>query len=240
VGDGAVRWLPQVEYPDAQWSEPGLGVRPAGFGPLEPTHPLRQSRSGTYDQRWLERHYPEIAPDTDWRFFNRAFDDQQQGPAFRGDESYRFLNLHPHAPRLDGRLPGLCARVFATRSSRPDAIEEVELSLRALWFFPDQERLIQVFQGTLPVEEDDAADITHLLTAVERLGQRRTRHHYRQVRDKRLDRDKGLLEALRETDLVPEDLVVPLFDPRRPRARGSPCVARSSGRGASARPLARR
>lgn len=204
--------LPQVEYPDAPWTLPGQAIQPAGFGPLDVLHPLRQSRSGTYDTRWFQHEYPAVAHDTDWRFFNRAPDDQSQPHPFRGDEPYRFTHLHPAKPHLEGRLPGLCVRVFATRSGDDKRPEELDMRLTALWFFPDAERVIQVFQGTLPVAEDDASDVVHLLTAVERLGRRRPRQHYQAVRDKRLDRDKGLLEALRESDLVPEDLVIPLVE----------------------------
>ncbi len=214
VAPGADRIpLPQVEYPDAPWVRPAEAVRPAGFGPLGILHPRRQVHRGSYDQRWFEEHYPGFPPDLDWRFFNRAPEDQRQPRAFRGDEPYRFVHLHPERPELRGELPGLAVRVFATREGRDRSFEELEMVLRALWFFPHRERLIQVFQGSLPITEDDASDIAHLLTAVERLGRRRPRRHYQQVRDKRLDRDRGLLEALREEDLVPAELAVPLFDP---------------------------
>ncbi len=212
-GEGPAIRLPRVEYPDAPWAGPETPVRPAGFGPLDVLHPQRAARRGTYDRRWFEHHYPGLAPDIDWRFFNRALDDQQQPVPFRGDEAYRFIHMHPRKPRLEGRLPGLAARAFATRAGAPTQMEEVTLQLMALWFFPAEERLIQVFQGALAVAEDDASDIVHLLVAVERLGARRPQRHYRHVRDKRLDPDKGLLESLRESDLAPEDLVVPLFDP---------------------------
>ena len=205
--------LPRVEYPDAPWVRPAEPVRPAGFGPLGILHPRRQVHRGSYDQRWFEEHYPGFPPDLDWRFFNRAPEDQRQPRAFRGDEPYRFVHLHPERTELRGTLPGLAVRVFATRRGEEGAFEEVEMALNTLWFFPHRERLIQVFQGSLPITEDDASDIAHLLTAVERLGQRRPRRHYRHVRDKRLDRNRGLLEALREEDLVPAELAVPLFDP---------------------------
>ena len=142
--------------------------------------------------------------------------DQQQESPFRGDEPYAFENLHPQQPRIAGRLPGLGVRVFATHGAGPEEqFQEIPARLMALWFFPAEERVIQVFQGWMEVREDDASDITHLLAAIERTGQPRPAEHYRDVRDRRLDKRNGPLEALRESDLVPADLAVSLF-PEKP------------------------
>jgi uncharacterized protein YjbI with pentapeptide repeats len=213
-----LRLLPQVEYPTLALTAPDQFGRPAGFGPLDQTWAGRARKRGTYDEGWLQAQYPGIARDTDWSFFNLAPEDQQQAEPFRGDESYAFTGLHPERERIAGRLPGVRARVFATRRASAEAgFQEVPLGLMALWFFPAEERLIQVFQGWTGVTEDDAADVEHLLTAVEYLGQPRPPEHYLAVRERRLDRRNGALEALRESDLVPADLARAPFDfPRQP------------------------
>ena len=232
-----MRLLPRVEYPDQPLSGPtGVG-RPAGFGPLDQSWATRAAKRGTYDAAWLDRDFPGLARDLDGSFFNLAPEDQQQATPFRGDEAYAFDLLHPQIDRLEGVLPGLAARVFATRRTAGGReFTEVAMSLRALWFFPEEERLIQVFQGWTRVAEDDAADVVELLTAVERLGAGRPVDHYRAVGDRRRDPEKGALESLRESDLMPADLAVSLFNPPE---QPSPAYTRAMRRAARERAEAR-
>lgn len=209
-----MRLLPRVEYPDRPLtSSSGVG-RPAGFGPLDQTWAIRAAKRGTYDKAWLEQDYPGLARDLDGSFFNLAPEDQQQATPFRGDEVYAFDFMHPELDRIGGVLPGLATRVFATRrTATGETFEELAMSLKALWLFPREERLIQVFQGWLRIDEDDAADVQTLLAAVERLGDARPPEHYRAVQERRRDPDQGALESLRESDIMPADLAVSLFDP---------------------------
>ena len=232
-----LRLLPRVEYPDQPLTSPtGIG-RPAGFGPLDSTWATRAPKRGTYDATWLERDYPGLARDLDGSFFNLAPEDQQQAAPFRGDEDYAFDLLHPEIDRLAGTLPGLAARVFATRrAAGGQEFEEVDMSLKALWFFPEEERLIQVFQGWMKVEEDDAADVLALLAAVERLGEARPPEHYQSVQARRRDPEQGALESLRESDLMPADLAVSLFNPPD---QPSPAYTRAMRRAARERAEAR-
>jgi uncharacterized protein YjbI with pentapeptide repeats len=215
VDDGQgrrVRPVPHIEYP----KHPALSPRdegvPAGLGPIDQMWPQRAALRGTYDERWLKEDFPGLAPDIDLRFFNLAPADQQQDRSFAGDEPYAFHNLHPRQPVVSGRLPGLSARVLVGRRGRQGQLEGVRTRLTALWFFPGEERVIQIFQGALEIEEDDASDIELMLAAVERTGQEQTDAHYAAVRDKRLDRKNGALEVLRESDLVPADIATPLHD----------------------------
>ncbi len=238
--DGSrMRLLPRVEYPDQPLTSPNRVGRPAGFGPLDQNWATRAAKHGTYDAAWLERDYPGLARDLEGSFFNLAPEDQQQSSPFRGDEAYAFDLMHPKIDRLEGVLPGLATRVFATRSTAAGRqFEEVGISLQALWFFPEEERLIQVFQGWLQVEEDDAADVLELLAAVERLGESRPVEHYRAVGDRRRDLKTGAVEALREYDLMPADLAVSLFTPPdKPGPAYSRAMRRAARQRAEARAL---
>lgn len=208
-----VRLLPNIEYPHQMVAAPSDVGTPAGFGPIDGMWPQRAAKRGTYDDAWFKQHFPGMAPDADWTAFNVASPDQQQTAPFVGDENYVFDNLHPSLPRLAGALPGLRARLFVTQSAGgAQKFKEVATALKALWFFPDQERAILVFQGMHPISQDDGADIDHLLGAIEDIGQPRSAQHYLDVRDKRLDRVNGAIESLREEDLMPADLAVPLVD----------------------------
>lgn len=214
VRDGhRLRFLPRIEYPQSPLLSPDAQGRPAGFGPLDGMWPQRASRRGTYDQQWLTRDFPAVARDADWTCFNTAPDDQQQAEPFRGDEAYAFRHLHPTQAVQQGRLPGLRARAFVThRDQEEERFREVKLRLNTIWCFPDAERAILIFQGLHPIAEDDGADVLHLLAGLEDLDAPRSAEHYLSVRDKRLDKENGALESLRETDLMPVDLVLPLFD----------------------------
>jgi uncharacterized protein YjbI with pentapeptide repeats len=224
------RPLARIEYPQHPAQSPRQEGVPAGLGPIDAMWPQRAALRGTYDAAWLKQDFPGLASDIDWHFFNLAPADQQQPRAFVGDEAFAFHNLHASKAELRGHLPGLSARVFVSRQGATKAqqksaqLEGVKMRLTTLWFFPNEERLIQVFQGALEVEEDDASDIELLLAAVERTGQERPEVHYQSVRDKRLDKKLAALETLRESDLVPADIAVPLHDftpsPNRGLERG--------------------
>lgn len=219
-------WLPNIEDPSQPMAAPADRVPPAGFGPIDAMWPQRTRYQGTYDEAWLKNQFPAIAADTNWRYFNVAPENQQQEQAFTGTESYAFGNMHPTEPRLTGQLPALHVRAFVTqRVGNEEKFKEIRTKLNTLWFFPDAERAILVFQGMHEIGEDDGADIVHLLAAIEHLDSPRPAEHYLHVRDKRLDKENGALESLREEDLMPSDLAVPLIDfsPRENRllARGS-------------------
>jgi uncharacterized protein YjbI with pentapeptide repeats len=206
-----VQLLPNVELPHALVGSPNDKPDPAGMGALDVSWPQRRELAGTYDKAWLETLFPGMAADIDWRFFNVAQPDQQQEAFWEGDEEYRFDNMHPRRPALEGRLPGLVMRAFVTRRTAADPqqevrLEEVELSLRTLWFFPDAERAVLVYQGSTTTLEDDAADIMHLLAAAEHREQPRPLEHYAAALEARLDEVNGMIAALREHELLPEPL----------------------------------
>lgn len=219
-----VQLLPNVELSHALVSTPHDKPEPVGLGPLDVSWPQRRELAGTYDRRWLQTLFPGFAADIDWRLFNLAQPDQHVDGFWDCDEEYRFDNMHPARPRLEGRLPGIVARAFVSRRGKagepvaepddgPDdgprrdvELEEVELSLRTLWFFPDAERAVLVFQGSTPTAEDDASDIVHLLAAAEHQGEPRPAEHYAAVLETRLDPERGVIAALREHELLPEGM----------------------------------
>jgi uncharacterized protein YjbI with pentapeptide repeats len=194
--------LPNVEDPAACVSSPGQRPEPAGFGPLEMGWPQRQSKAGTYDDRWLQEDFPGYARDTDPAFFSAAAPDQRIQGVFRGDEEYLLENLHPSRPVLRGMLPGVAARVLLRRKGERKS-EEVQTQLDTVFFLPDKEIGVCVFRGTAPILEDDAEDIELALAACEEIGEPRSFEHYEHALDRRLDKDQSPLLALIADDLVP-------------------------------------
>ena len=145
-----------------------------------------------------------MAPDAAPTFFNVAPEDQWIEGFFRGDEALLVENMHPGKPRIEGRLPGLAARGFVTqRTAEGDRFIEIPLRWDTVWLFPSSGFGVVIAHGSLPVAEDDAADVLHLLCACEDPAAPRPLEHYQQVLTRRLDKDKGALAGLSDSDLMP-------------------------------------
>jgi uncharacterized protein YjbI with pentapeptide repeats len=200
--------LPNLEIANKLITSPRERPAPAGFGPVDPSLPQRIKKSGTYDRKWLETRYPEMAEDLDPTYYNVAPDDQQIDGVWQGGERFVLENLHPDKPRLEGEVPRFRARAFATRvgAGSEGAFEEIGLRCDTLWFLPHLERVILLFRGGIEVADDDAPDLVDVIVGLEREGEPRSVEHYREVRRKRLDKDQGPLHQLRDGDLMPAEL----------------------------------
>ena len=171
---------------------------------MDVTFAQRRKRAGTYDQRWLDDHFPGLAADAEPTFYNVAPEDQWIDGFFRGDEELHVENMHPDRPRIGGRLPGLVARSFVTqRSAHGERFLEIPLRWDTVWLFPSAGLGVVIAHGTLPIAEDDAADILHLVCACEDPTSPRPVEHYQQALTRRLDKDKGALAGLSDSDLMP-------------------------------------
>lgn len=201
---GEVHPLPNIEDPRQLVRSPKDKRPPAGFGPYELTWPQRFSKTGTYDEKWLKERFPGFAKDIDWGFFNTAPEDQQLQDFLRGDEPFTLEHMHPDKPILEGRLPGLRMRAFINQSTEKGAeFRELSTRLDTVHLFPHAERGVLVFRGVTRVSEDDGADVRQLMVACEAPAAPRPVEHYQKVLAERLDRDKGYLAALRDSDLMP-------------------------------------
>lgn len=201
-----VAWLPNIELPHDRLLRPDQAIAPAGMGALDVMHPQRVQYRGTYDADYLKQHAPGFAPDTDWRYFNLAPPDQWMGTALAGDEPFSFENMHPHKRLIEGRLPGMRARVFVgyRMAVGEPKVREVPLRLTTVWFFPHAERCIAIFQGLAEVGTDDGSDVVSLMGAVERIGEVRSDAHYLDAAAKRADPKLGPIYAIVDSDLLPE------------------------------------
>jgi len=200
--------LPNIERADDPLHHPDQAAQPAGWHRLDPGHPQRLQYRGTYDADYLKLHAPGFAPDLDWRYFNLAPADQWLDAPLRGDESFVLENLHPREPRIEGRLPGLRARVFASYAvaGAEPRLREVPMRATTVWFFPGAQRLVLLFHGLAEVASDDGADVVGLTGAVERLGQVKDDAHYLRVLAQRADPRLGAVHSLRDSDLLPAGL----------------------------------
>lgn len=201
---GTVHPLPNVEMPGSLVASRDDRPEPAGFGPVDLMWPQRFSKAGTHDEEWLKERFPGFARNMDWSIFNIAPEDQQQREPFRGDEAFLAEGMHPLRQTIEGALPGIAARCFVIqRVTDGEEFREIAMRLTTVWFFPHAERFLLVFHGAQEVSEDDGADVLQLMIGAEDREDPRPVEHYRMVREKRLDPDKGTIHALRDSDLLP-------------------------------------
>jgi hypothetical protein len=69
--------LPSTEEVDNSVREPGGNYRPMAFGPVGRGWQPRSGFAGTYDDEWLEKHFPFLPPDFDEQYYQAAPADQQ-------------------------------------------------------------------------------------------------------------------------------------------------------------------
>ncbi len=196
--------LPNIEWPKKLVTAPGDRPPPAGFGPIDPAWTRRIQKLGTYDKKWFETRYPDFPDDFDPTYFNVAPDDQWFDKPFVGGEKIVVEHMHPTLERIEGTVPRFTARCFVSREGQ----ELADLSMRCdtLWLLPNVERMVLVYRAFTEVADDEASDVTDMLFALERTDQPMPRSHYSRIREKRLDRERGALWALRDKDLMPEGL----------------------------------
>ncbi|MCG8636187.1 MAG: DUF2169 domain-containing protein [Desulfobacterales bacterium] len=184
----------------------GKSFTPPGFGMIDITSGLRQKKSGTYDDNWLENAYPGFPDDIDWTVFNAAPETQWDKGFFNGDEGYEIKGMHPRHPTLSGCLPKIRTRVFIRQEEENrENFREIATGLDTVWFFPEIETGILIFRGRAGIKDSDALDIQSLLVAYENIGdEKRSAAYYRDIHDKRTDVKQAAAHVFNESQLSPE------------------------------------
>lgn len=207
IKDMKVQLIPNVLYPKERVISPEKQHEPASFCPVDFSWPQRFSKAGTHDDKWLKEDFPGFAPDMDWTIFNTAQPDQWLEHPLRTGESFQITNMHPEKPVITGNLPGFSARCFINRlKDGVESFDEIQQRLTTVWFFPHAERAILIYQGLCEVSDEDASEISHIVIGAERTDEQKPKEHYLDVMRLRLDKEKGPLYALRDSDLLPDGL----------------------------------
>lgn len=198
--------LPNIEDPDKLMSSEGDRPDPAGFAPLDIAWQQRLKRSGTYDQKWIEKEAPAYPHDIDWHYFNSAPADQWIKEFWQGDESYNLYNMHPEQEVLQGKLPGFRGRSFLVpRGDNTPTLKEVDQRLETIYFFPEQDLGVLLWRGEISVVEDDMSDMLALVSVFEDMHMpAKTLEHYQQAYDNREDPEQQLKYLNNTEDLIPE------------------------------------
>lgn len=196
---------PNIEDEKVSIKRIGKKYPPAGFGSLTINHSQRSQYNGNYKTKdWLENHFPNLAPDTDFRLFQAAREDQHLPHYLRGDESYTLTNLVPGTAVFTGKLPGVYPRSFIQASDTSDNFKEIPLHLDTIWLFPDINVGAAIWHGQLEVSQLDARDIEANLIAYEALNdEARDITHYQEQLALRTNLDTALQAMSDEAPISP-------------------------------------
>ena len=153
--------LPNLEDPGALVRVPAMRPPPACFAPL-PLACRQRAPSGPRRSPWA--FFPEAL---DWTA-HQAAAPAQRLPFLRGDEPFAIAGMHRSHATLEGSLPGVAPRAFASRSE--ERFEEVALHLDTVVIDVSAMKLTLVWRGTLLVESEAAPDVASVHVAIEPLG----------------------------------------------------------------------
>lgn len=171
--------IPRLELPENPILDRQMNEAAAVFSPMSPNSPYRKSKTGTYDQEWVDGGWPWLPSDFDYSFYNATHPSQWMEGYLRGDEELEFTNMHPTHPVYQTRLPGIRVRCFVNRITNwslelhPDdavtAFEEVPMNLDTLWVDMEKEKLVLIWRGRTPVKSLKRRDLQSLFLLTEPL-----------------------------------------------------------------------
>jgi hypothetical protein len=144
--------LPLTEELGTSVTSAGGRYTPMAFGPIGRNWEPRYRFAGTYDEEWMDNHFPFLPPDFDPLYFQSAPADQQLPPGFfdRGVEVV-LTNLTP-AGRTRFTIPPLAApvMVFPKHGTREDYLA----ALDTLLIEPDEGRYCLTWRLARPLKYD--------------------------------------------------------------------------------------
>ena len=165
--------LPNIELAGGPAPRRREVLEPVGFGPLVSTWPQRLKKFGQIDEQYLKARWPWYPEGMDWQYFNCAPEDQQLEGYVQGDEKLVLEHVHPRVPDHQSFLPGIRIRCFLNELVRAhQELREVPMHLDTLWVAPEEERLVLVWRGHLPVKTQKLSEVFHLYTMTESIGDR--------------------------------------------------------------------
>ncbi|MDK2126970.1 DUF2169 family type VI secretion system accessory protein [Parachitinimonas caeni] len=141
---------PQIESPDDPIREFGKAYAAQGFGLITRAWQPRLALAGTYDEAWLEKHWPHLPQDHDFAFWNSAHPDLQV-PYLKGDETVVLAHLTPEG-RLQCQLPAMAPLVFVRYADQP--AESLIPVLDTLIIDTYQREVVCVWRTSFPTQPE--------------------------------------------------------------------------------------
>ena len=146
--DGAP--LPNTEELNRPITRADDEYAPMSFGPLGRNWDPRYRYAGTYDDKWLEEHFPFLPPDFDEQYYQAAPTDQQL-PLATGEIDIALVNLTADGHRRF-RVPrfGAPVHIFPKNDDR----EDITATLDTIVLEPDKERLMLTWRVCRPLKKN--------------------------------------------------------------------------------------
>lgn len=145
--------LPSTEEIDRSVRDPGGDYRPMAFGPVGRGWDPRYRFAGTYDDEWLEKHFPFLPPDFDEQYYQSAPKDQQLPlEQFKsGPVDVLLANLTPEG-LTRFTIPHLVAPVNVFPKQGPR--EDYEAQLDSVVIEPDHQRFSLTWRVARPLKKN--------------------------------------------------------------------------------------
>ena len=145
--------LPRTEEIGRSVTDPDDDYQPMSFGPLGRGWEPRSKFAGTYDDAWLDKHFPFLPPDFDEQYFQAAPADQQVPLEFfkAGPVEIVLANLTPQG-HTRFVIPSLAAPVnlFPKKGGR----EDHAAMLDTVMIEPDQQRFTLTWRVARPLKKN--------------------------------------------------------------------------------------
>lgn len=142
--------LPNTEELNHPLGVPDGNYAPMAFGPIGRGWEQRSCYAGTYDETWLDEHFPFLPPDFEEQYYQAAPLDQQL-PFPVGGQEASLANLTPDGLR-NFMLPAFEApvNIFPKKGER----EDYKGTLDTIVFEPDYERFTMTWRVTRPLKKN--------------------------------------------------------------------------------------
>lgn len=145
--------LPLTEESGQTVTDPQGNYRPMAFGPVGRGWEPRSKLAGTYDDEWLDKHFPFLPPDFDEQYFQAAPLDQQV-PLDTFNAGPTEVMLHNLTPEGTTRfsIPSLAApvHVFPKSGGR----EDYSAVLDTIVIEPEERRYSLTWRVTRPLKRN--------------------------------------------------------------------------------------
>lgn len=230
--DGAM--LPNLEDPARPVLSRDDRPSPVGLFAIPAAWRARSRLTGTYDDVWKASRWPYFPRDFRLEFFQAAPPDQRLERGYwDGDEVIELVGLHPQVHRLRTRLPGLHARAFIERVSRPPGsprldlleraeleamgrprLKEVELRLDTIVIDSDAGQVLCTFRGLAEVSDSQLSDVERLFILHEPGAETHPIQHYEELLLREVLREAAEFEL----DADADDAAPELTDGAEPQA----------------------
>ena len=215
--------LPNIEDPKHLITSKDDEIEPASYMPTDINSQQNMKKLGTFGGSYKRELWPGFAADMDYSFFNVAPKGQIQDKFFTGDEKIEIFNMHPKKQLLTSYIPQTSFRCFSTKEhgdkEEEDEFKEIKLQRDTLWLFPEIEKGIVIFRGTLEVSDEIYSNVKYLnIKPVFQDDKPKTLDEYYELQKKELGKsiefdeapfkqaDKEIAEAQKEIFDIPREM----------------------------------